>query len=353
MGRDKALIEVEGVPLLRRVCEVGLQLSESVFVMTAGKEAQQTVLPESVQVILETEAGGPLVAFEQGLAVLDSAWVLLLACDLPCLDVEVLRNWVGLLGTVSREVVAVLPRQEKGWEPLCGFYRRECAIALREFVFSGGRSFQRWLMTQQVQALPLDQPRMLLNCNTIADLAMIRPCSDSSDSSLGRLNMIEQLNELDQDAFVAAVGFVFEATPAIASQTWHARPFQDLTDLHQKMLTVVNAMTDAEKLTLIQAHPDLGSKAKMAEASVQEQSGAGLDQLTPAEFARFESLNSAYKERFGFPFIIAVKNHTKTSILDAFEARSQNSLDSEIQQAITEIGLIAKFRLLGLSQNAI
>jgi 2-oxo-4-hydroxy-4-carboxy-5-ureidoimidazoline decarboxylase len=166
-------------------------------------------------------------------------------------------------------------------------------------------------------------------------------------------DLIAQLNTMDQETFVATLGFVFEGTPTIAAQTWQARPFSDLTDLHAKMLTVVNAMTDAEKLALIKAHPDLGSKAKMAEASVQEQSGAGLDQLTPEEFTKFESLNQAYKDRFGFPFIIAVKNHTKTSILQAFEVRLQNSQTSEMQQAIAEISAIARFRLIGLLQTGI
>ncbi len=117
-------------------------------------------------------------------------------------------------------------------------------------------------------------------------------------------------------------------------------------DLHQKMVDVVNAMSQEEQLALIRAHPDLGSKAKMADASVQEQAGVGLDRLSPSEFERFQTLNQTYKETFGFPFIIAVKNHTKTSILDAFEQRLHYSAEAEIQQAITEISQIAQFRLL-------
>jgi 2-oxo-4-hydroxy-4-carboxy-5-ureidoimidazoline decarboxylase len=164
---------------------------------------------------------------------------------------------------------------------------------------------------------------------------------------------IATLNALDQNLFIETLGFIFEGTSQIAAQTWHLRPFSDLSDLHEKMLTVVNATTDAEKLALIRSHPDLGSKTKMAEASVQEQSGVGLDQLAPEEFAKFQSLNQAYKDKFGFPFIIAVKNHTKTSILEAFEARLQNSQASELQQAIAEISAIAKFRLISLLQPAI
>ena len=159
---------------------------------------------------------------------------------------------------------------------------------------------------------------------------------------------IAQLNQMNQADFVAALGAVFEETPAIAQETWTQRPFTDLTDLQQAMLDVVNVMTEAEQLTLIRAHPDLGSKAKMAEASVQEQTGVGLDRLTPEEYDRFRTLNQAYKAKFGFPFIVAVKKHTKTSILDAFDRRLQNTLAAEVQQAIAEIIQIAHFRLAAL-----
>jgi len=153
---------------------------------------------------------------------------------------------------------------------------------------------------------------------------------------------------MNQEQFVALLGAVYEDTPAIAQQTWHHRPFVDVNDLHQKMVGVVQAMTDSDQLALIQAHPDLGSKTKMAEASVQEQAGIGLDRLTPEEYDRFHALNQAYKTKFGFPFIIAVKNHTKTSILEAFDRRLQNSIATETQQALTEISAIAKFRLQAL-----
>ena len=157
---------------------------------------------------------------------------------------------------------------------------------------------------------------------------------------------IAKVNQMSQSEFVEALGAVFEHTPAIAQQTWEQRPFIDVSDLHQKMVNFMQHMSRVEQLALIQAHPDLGSKAKMAEASVQEQAGVGLDQLTPAEYARFQVLNQAYKGKFGFPFIVAVKNHTRASILAAFDRRLQNSVDSEMEQALTEITQIVKFRLI-------
>ncbi len=156
---------------------------------------------------------------------------------------------------------------------------------------------------------------------------------------------IAQVNQMSQEEFVAALGAVFEDTWAIAWASWNHRPFADVTQLHQNMVDVVKAMSQEQQLALIQAHPDLGSKAKMAASSMQEQAGVGLDRLTPEQYDRFSLLNQAYKDKFGFPFIIAVKNQTITSILEAFERRLENTVDVETAQALTEISQIAKFRL--------
>lgn len=156
---------------------------------------------------------------------------------------------------------------------------------------------------------------------------------------------IADLNQLDQNRFVAAFGAVFEETPLIAAQAWEQRPFQDIDHLHRTMVEIVQNLSPEQQLQLICVHPDLAGKVKMAAASVQEQAGAGLDRLSPAEFDRFQVLNRAYKEKFGFPFIIAVRNHTKASILEAFEQRLQNPIAAERQQALTEIAEIARFRL--------
>jgi 2-oxo-4-hydroxy-4-carboxy-5-ureidoimidazoline decarboxylase len=159
-----------------------------------------------------------------------------------------------------------------------------------------------------------------------------------------------KLNQMTQMDFVAALGAVFEYTPAIAQQVWHQRPFKDRIELYRCMVDAVESTSPAEKLALIHAHPDLGSKVKMEIASVQEQAGVGLDRLSPEEYDRFTTLNRAYREKFGFPFIVAVKNHTKASILDAFAHRLENPSETEIDQALSEIAQIAEFRLLELVQ---
>ena len=163
--------------------------------------------------------------------------------------------------------------------------------------------------------------------------------------------LIAELNQMSQEAFVKALGAVFEDTPAIAYQVWNQHPFADVAELHQQMVDVVKAMSREQQLALIQAHPDLGSRAKMAEASVKEQAGAGLAQLSREEYDRFQSLNRAYQDKFGFPFIVAVKNHTKASILDTFERRLENPMEAETEQSLTEIAQIAHFRLIELVKD--
>ena len=156
---------------------------------------------------------------------------------------------------------------------------------------------------------------------------------------------ILQLNKMSQSEFTNVLGEIWEETPVIAQKTWHSKPFEDLEALDRAMVAVVNSMSETEQVTLIKAHPDLGSKTRMAEASVQEQAGVGLDRLSESEYQRFQALNQAYKDKFNFPFIIAVKNHTKESILQAFETRLDNTQKQEKQQALAEISKIAKLRL--------
>ncbi|MFB2973641.1 2-oxo-4-hydroxy-4-carboxy-5-ureidoimidazoline decarboxylase [Aerosakkonema sp. BLCC-F183] len=156
---------------------------------------------------------------------------------------------------------------------------------------------------------------------------------------------IAEINELSQPDFIATLGGIFEDSPWVAERVYDKRPFADLSSLHQAMVEVVRNASLEEQLELIRSHPDLGSKVKMSESSVQEQAGAGLDRLSSEEYERFQLLNKAYKDKFAFPFIIAVKNHTKESILDAFSMRLENSRQAEIERALEEIYQIAWLRL--------
>ncbi len=133
--------------------------------------------------------------------------------------------------------------------------------------------------------------------------------------------MIAQLNQMSQDEFTAVLEEIWEDRPEIAQQTRNSKPFADADSLYQSMIAIVNNMSSKERLTLIKAHPDLDFAAKMAEASVQEETGVSLDRLSEPEYQRFQTLNQAYKDKLGFPFIVAVKCHTKESILETFETR--------------------------------
>jgi molybdenum cofactor guanylyltransferase len=182
MGKDKALIPIQGVPLLQRVCAVAQACAHQVYIVTPWPERYQHLILPGCQFIQEvalsslipssspTPNHGPLVGFAQGLALVKTEWVLLLACDLPKLRVEVLQTWIARLDRVENKAIAALTRNHQGWEPLCGFYRRCCLPQLLEFINQGGRSFQQWLQHNPVEVLSLLEPEMLFNCNTPEDL---------------------------------------------------------------------------------------------------------------------------------------------------------------------------------------
>lgn len=159
---------------------------------------------------------------------------------------------------------------------------------------------------------------------------------------------IAEVNQMTQAEFESAFGAVFENTPKIALEAWLAKPFNDAASIHESMVQVAEALSPQAKLELICSHPDLGSKVEMAQASVNEQKDAGLDQLSSEEYGRFQHLNCTYQTRFGFPFIIAVKNLTKDKILTAFEQRLGNSVEQERIQAFAEICFISYLRLQAL-----
>ena len=174
MGTDKALIEFQGVPLLQRTVMLVQTVAKPIYIVTPWIERYQSMVPPDCHLLRENqpsgEPHGPLVGFAQGLAQIKADWVLLLACDLPNLTAAEITRWVNDLPKVSPEAIAYLPPHPKGWEPLCGFYRSSCLNALERFIASGGRSFQQWLNHQCVEALLVNDPNVLFNCNTPADL---------------------------------------------------------------------------------------------------------------------------------------------------------------------------------------
>jgi 2-oxo-4-hydroxy-4-carboxy-5-ureidoimidazoline decarboxylase len=156
---------------------------------------------------------------------------------------------------------------------------------------------------------------------------------------------ISELNGADRDGFVKAIGWVFEGSPWVAERAWVRRPFPSIDALHEAMTASVADATRVEQLALLRAHPDLGARAAMTDASTREQAGAGLTSLTREEFDRLHALNTAYKEKFGFPFLYAVKGSTKDAVLSALERRLTASRDVEQREALRQVYRIARFRL--------
>lgn len=163
---------------------------------------------------------------------------------------------------------------------------------------------------------------------------------------------LEDLNQKDQKGFVEAIGSIWEHSPWVSEQAWGSKPFSSVDELFNAMENEVETASMDKKLDLLNAHPDLGGKVKMTDESVSEQKGAGLDQLSEEEHAEFLDLNKQYTDKFGFPFIIAVKGHDKDSIKAAMKERIQNDRETELNTALKEIYKIARFRLDDLVQAA-
>jgi OHCU decarboxylase len=157
---------------------------------------------------------------------------------------------------------------------------------------------------------------------------------------------------LDRETFVARFGGVYEHSPWIAERAFDAGLTADAEGA-EGLAGLLRAQVEAagadRQLALLRAHPDLAGKLAVADeltaASTTEQQGAGLAACTAEEFARFQTLNEAYKERFGFPFIVAVAGHHRSEILEIFERRLGNDRDREFRQALEQVHRIAFLRL--------
>ncbi|MGU3305117.1 2-oxo-4-hydroxy-4-carboxy-5-ureidoimidazoline decarboxylase [Pseudomonas sp. M5A4_2d] len=160
---------------------------------------------------------------------------------------------------------------------------------------------------------------------------------------------------LSRDEFINAFADIYEHSPWVAEKAFDLgqdASIDEIETLHQRMSDILLSADHASQLALINAHPDLAGKAavqgELTEASTNEQAGAGIHQCSSDEFSRFTELNDAYKAKFKFPFIMAVKGSNRHQILAAFETRIHNPADTEFKCALAEINKIALFRLLTL-----
>jgi 2-oxo-4-hydroxy-4-carboxy-5-ureidoimidazoline decarboxylase len=156
---------------------------------------------------------------------------------------------------------------------------------------------------------------------------------------------VAELNRSDRTRFAEALDGIFEGSRWVAERAWDRRPFSCLEQLHASMAAEVANATADEQLTLLRAHPDLGSRARMSDDSEGEQSRAGLDQLNPDTVDRLQRLNALYRQKFGFPFLLAVKGRTADDVLVALERRLGAGREVELVEALTQVYRIAGFRL--------
>lgn len=167
---------------------------------------------------------------------------------------------------------------------------------------------------------------------------------------------LAELGGLDERRFVAALGPLFEHSPWVAEGAWRRRPFGSVDDLHAALEAAMREASRERQLELIRAHPELaGRKADeraLTPESSHEQASAGLDRLTADELDVLRRVNRSYRERFGFPLIVCVREHTKDSIIAWGAARLQHSREQEIDIALGEITKIAQLRLGDLLEEA-
>jgi 2-oxo-4-hydroxy-4-carboxy-5-ureidoimidazoline decarboxylase len=160
---------------------------------------------------------------------------------------------------------------------------------------------------------------------------------------------MNSINTMDRAAFVQKFGGIFEKSPWVAEKAWEKRPFASIDELHAAMVNVVKHAPVPNQLALLQNHPDLAGKEAQAGAmtasSVSEQASAGLNALSKAEMGQISELNAAYKQKFGFPFIIAVRMHTKEGIFFEFNRRLANETQAEFANDLQNVYAITRLRL--------
>lgn len=162
------------------------------------------------------------------------------------------------------------------------------------------------------------------------------------------------VNGMTAANFTRTLGAIFEHSPWVAERAAARRPFASVDALHAAMVAEIEAAGEAAQLTLLRAHPELAGKAavrgELTTESTREQSGAGLSQCSPEEFAKLQKLNADYNAKFGFPFIVAVRGHTRASIIALFEQRLTNEPAREMRECLRQVYRIGLLRLQDLVQ---
>jgi len=160
--------------------------------------------------------------------------------------------------------------------------------------------------------------------------------------------MLNKIDKLSKTEFTEVFGNIFENASWIAEKLYQQKPFNSFNDLSYKMISIFEGIDNQKKLKILNSHPDLADKAKIGSLtpdSNKEQSNAGLDQCSEKEFNDFKNLNLEYKNKFGFPFIIAVRGKSKSEILESFKKRIMSDKENEFFEAIEQVKKISLLRL--------
>ena len=157
---------------------------------------------------------------------------------------------------------------------------------------------------------------------------------------------LEEVNALGKREFTARLGGVFEHSPWIAERAWDKRPFRSLDDLHRTMMSTLAVSTQDEKLRLVRAHPELAGGEPLTVSSSSEQGRLGFHALSNEERAEMNDLNRRYREKFGFPCIVALRLHAdRASVMREMRRRLANDTPTELANALEQIGHITRGRL--------
>ena len=159
------------------------------------------------------------------------------------------------------------------------------------------------------------------------------------------MGTIDNINDLNKSDFLSIFGNVFEKTESVAQEAFETKPFKDFDDIIIKMLTIYENYKQDKILEILNAHPELAVAKKMTSESISEQASVKLNDCSNEEYEEFKRLNSEYKKKFNFPFIIAVKGKNKNEILNNFRQRIQSDVESEFLEAKKQVKKIANFRL--------
>ena len=273
---------------------------------------------------------------------------LVLLGDMPFVSANIIEKLVA--AHIEQASAIVIPEYGGKVGPPT-LFSRAVFVELRKLSGDvGGRQLVQ-TFPDRVRLVPFGADERPLDVDTPEDLARIESQSKVTTVERGLL----EINNLNQAEFVSRLGFLFEGSPWVAERTWAKRPFHSFEELHNALCAEMYGASLDYKLGLINAHPDLVGKAALegtlTRHSTGEQASAGLDSLSADEVVKFSRLNGEYRERFGFPFIICVRENKKESILAGFATRLNNSREQEIDTALAEIAKIARLRLLDTIQD--